>query len=124
MGDNDFAFDRITTQLTRIERTLDHLLTKERPMSILDDLRDRVAAHPNAEQSVILLVDGIAAHLDAAGTDATALATLAASLRGNRAPLAAAVIANTQPPPESTEEAGKMPEAPPPPKANLLDPAL
>lgn len=64
-------------------------------MKELDDLTTQVQATDDAEQSAIALINGIAARIDAAGTDPKALAALTASLKSKSDELAAAVVANT-----------------------------
>lgn len=64
-------------------------------MQELDDLTQQVQATDDAEQSAIALINGIAARIDAAGTDPKALKALTASLKSKTDELAAAVVANT-----------------------------
>lgn len=66
-----------------------------RIMSALDTLTDQVAATATAEQSAIVLLNGLAAALAAAGTDPAKLQALQDSLKTNTDALAAAVIADT-----------------------------
>jgi hypothetical protein len=61
----------------------------------LDDLMAQVASNESIEQSAITLIQGIAAQLEAAGTDPAKLAGLSASLKTSADALSAAVIANT-----------------------------
>jgi len=90
-------------QLTRIEHLLDHLLAKlnqilhqESTMSVeLDALTTQVKANTDAEESALVLINGIAARIAAAGTDPAALSALTSSLKTDADKLAAAVLANT-----------------------------
>jgi hypothetical protein len=61
----------------------------------LDDLTAQVAKNTDVEESAVLLIQGIAAQLAAAGTDKTKLAALAASLNTSATDLAAAIAQNT-----------------------------
>lgn len=63
----------------------------------LTDLTAKVAENSAVDQSAIVLLQGLKAALDAAGTDPAALAALSASLGTSSAELAAAVVANTVP---------------------------
>jgi hypothetical protein len=68
-------------------------------MAAIDDLTAQVKATDDAEQSALVLIDGIAARLAAAGTDPEALAALTTDLKTNSDALAAAVVANQAPVP-------------------------
>lgn len=86
----------------RVEAKLDAILhrmreTETMTMAILDELVAQVAENTSVEQSAILLIEGIAAQLAAAGTDGTKLAELKARLATSATALAAAVAANTVP---------------------------
>lgn len=61
----------------------------------LDDLTADVAAETSVEKSALVLINGFAAQLAAAGTDPVKLKALSATLRQNNAELAQAVAANT-----------------------------
>jgi len=64
-------------------------------MAVLDTLTDQVAATTTAEQSAIVLLNGLAAALAAAGTDPVKLQALQDSLKTNTDALADAVVKNT-----------------------------
>lgn len=91
----------------RVTRLLEELLTRVKAIQAqetimaaeLDDLTTQVEATATAEQSAIVLLNGLAAALAAAGTDPVKLAALRASLKTNTDALAAAVVANTPAPP-------------------------
>lgn len=68
-------------------------------MSALDDLTAQVQATTTVEASAVTLIQGIAAQLQAAGTDPAKLSALTSQLNASAAALAAAVTANTAPPP-------------------------
>lgn len=61
----------------------------------LQALQAEVANNTSVENSAILLIQGLAAQIAAAGTDPAALAAIVTSLQTNDAALAAAVAANT-----------------------------
>ncbi len=61
----------------------------------LDDLTAKVAATKTVAQSAIVLLQGLKAQLDAAGTDPVALKALSDSLADTDQKLADAVTANT-----------------------------
>jgi len=63
----------------------------------LDALTAQVAATITIEQSAILLIQGLAAQIEALKTDPAALQALSDSLKGSADTLAAAVTANTTP---------------------------
>ena len=69
--------------------------TLEKIMSALDDLTAAVAAEDTVIDSAVTLINGFAAQLAAAGTDATKLAALQADIKAKTATLSAAVAANT-----------------------------
>lgn len=64
-------------------------------MKELDDLAAQVKANSDVEASALLLIQGIAARITAAGVDPVKLASLTASLKSDDDSLAAAVAANT-----------------------------
>ena len=68
-------------------------------MAELDDLTAQVAANKTVIDSALILINGIADRIKAAGTDPAALAELTASLKSEDDALAAAVTANTPAPP-------------------------
>jgi uncharacterized coiled-coil protein SlyX len=65
----------------------------------LDRLTASVAAEKTADESLIALVQGLAQQIRDNATDPAALAALADSLDADQAEIAAAVSANTAPPP-------------------------
>lgn len=65
----------------------------------LDKLTQDVAEIGTAVDSAIALLQGLKAALDAAGTDPAKLAALSAELDAKTEALAAAIVANTPPPP-------------------------
>jgi len=67
-------------------------------MSALDDLTAQVANEETVVASAIVLINGFAARLAAAGQDPKKLKDLQASLKAGADSLAAAVAANTPPP--------------------------
>lgn len=64
-------------------------------MSQLDDLKAQVAANRSVTQSALVLINGIADRITAAGTDPAALAQLTSDLKSDDDVLAAGVTANT-----------------------------
>lgn len=83
-------------KLNKIIQALQRLGAQEQiVMQELDDLTAQVKATDDAEQSALVLINGIAARLAAAGTDPAKLAALTSDLKSNSDALAAAVVANT-----------------------------
>jgi len=75
---------------------------KEKHMSKeLDELQAAVEENTNLDNSIITLVDGLAAQITALKDDPARLAALAASLKASSAAISAAITANTPvvPPP-------------------------
>lgn len=66
-------------------------------MAELEDLTAQVAANKTVVDSALVLINGIAARIAAAGTDPAKLAALTADLKSEDDALAAAVAANTPP---------------------------
>jgi hypothetical protein len=90
------AHKKLDLVLEYLERFGHHLFTKERElMSAISDLEAQVAVTTTVEKSALTLIEGFAAQLAAAGTDAAKLATLQADLKASADALAAAVAANT-----------------------------
>lgn len=90
----------ILARLASIERKIDRLFSLEVLMSKeLDDLEAQVTKNEDVEKSAVVLIQGIAAQLAAAGTDPAKLKALSAGLQSSADALAAAVAANTAPPP-------------------------
>jgi len=75
----------------------------------LDDLTAAVAAEDKVIDSAILLINGIADRIKAAGTDPAALAVLTADIQAKGTALAAAVAANTPAAPPATPPADPTP---------------
>ncbi len=71
-------------------------------MAELDDLTAQVAANKTVIDSALVLINGIADRIKAAGTDPAALKALTDSLKSEDDALAAAVTANTPPAPPTT----------------------
>lgn len=61
----------------------------------IDNLTAQVKANEDVESSAVLLIQGIAAQIAAAGVDPAKLADLTASLKASADALSAAVVANT-----------------------------
>lgn len=68
-------------------------------MAELQDLQAQVAANKTVIDSALVLINGIADRIKAAGTDPAALQALTDSLKAEDDALAAAVTANTPAPP-------------------------
>lgn len=86
-------FRRIHFKLNQI------LLNQGAIMAELEDLQAQVAANKTVIDSALVLINGIADRIKAAGTDPQKLADLTASLKAEDDQLAAAVTANTPPAP-------------------------
>ena len=71
------------------------LRNQEALMAALDDLTAQVAANKVTIESAIVLINGIAARITAAGTDPVALKALTDNLKAEDDNLAQAVVANT-----------------------------
>ena len=88
--------NQLLGKLDAIERKIDRVLRKEKVMSKeLDALTAQVQANTEIEESAILLINGLAAKIEAAKNDPAALQALADSLKAEDDKLAAAVAANT-----------------------------
>ncbi len=61
----------------------------------LTDLTQAVHDETDAAAAAVVLINGFAARLDAAGVDPAKLADLSASLKASASALSAAVVANT-----------------------------
>jgi predicted PP-loop superfamily ATPase len=86
----------ITKKLNRILATLMRMEQKEVHMSQeLDDLKAAVAENAALDDSIIQLVEGLAAQIVALKDDPVALAALATEVRAKSALIAAAIQANT-----------------------------
>ena len=98
------ALMRIESTLARIEAKLDTLFAvlqcrMEAIMADLTALEAQVKENTTVEGSAIVLIKGLADQLAAAGTDPAKLAALQSQMKASADALAAAVAANTQPPP-------------------------
>lgn len=81
-----------------LSRKLDLILTNlEKIMSAIDDLTAAVAAEDSVIDSAVVLINGFAAQLAAAGTDPVKLKALQDDITAKTASLSAAVAANTGP---------------------------
>ena len=78
----------------RLEDKIDQILLRMKGIH-MDQLIAQVAANTTVIGSALTLIQGFAAQLAAAGTDAAKLANLAAQLQTSDNALAAAVAANT-----------------------------
>lgn len=85
--------DEVLRRLAAIEAVLTQ--QGEKTMSALDDLTAQVAQTTSIEASAVTLIEGIAAELQAAGTDPAKLSALTSNLNASAKALAAAVAANT-----------------------------
>lgn len=92
------ADSEIRSALARIAMKLDLIASKqENMMADLTDLQAQVASNTTVIESAIVLINGIAARIDAAGVDPVALKALSDSLKASDDALSAAVAANTPP---------------------------
>lgn len=83
-------------KLDRILALLTTVIHKEgQLMAAIDDLQVDVTAEDTVIDSAIVLINGIAAAIAAAGVDPAKLAALRSDIQGKSAALAAAVAANT-----------------------------
>jgi len=73
----------------------DYLKRIKRMSKELDDIVAQVKANGDVIDSAIVLINGIADRITAAGTDGAALAALTAELKAKDEVLAASVLANT-----------------------------
>ena len=89
-------FGHISRKLDKIQQTLDDIKGKEDIiMADLTALTAQVKANTDTEASAVLLIQGLAAQIAAAGTDPVALKALQDNLKASADALAAAVVANT-----------------------------
>ncbi len=83
-------------------------------MAELDDLTAQAQANHDLEESAVLVINGLAAKITAAGTDPAKLQALTTELKGSATDLAAAIVANTPADPgtgTSTSGTGGAPAA-------------
>jgi hypothetical protein len=85
--------DRIMSKLAEILNAVRQLETHM--ANELDELKTKVAASGDATDAAVILLKGLKAKLDAAGTDPVALKELSDSLGTNTDELAAAILENT-----------------------------
>lgn len=91
--------NRIEAKLDLVIMLLGLVLRKEQVVAdTLDEIVADVASETTVENSIITLLNGIAAQLAAAQQDPAKLAALHASLTANIAAMTVAVTANTVPP--------------------------
>jgi hypothetical protein len=87
------AVDRNTAAIDRLNATLE---TNGKNMTAsVQALVDEVAATRDVEASVLKLIDGFLAKLDAAAGDQASIDKAVQDLKEGRDPMAAAVVANT-----------------------------
>jgi len=92
----DCRFDRIDDTLALILHHITHIERNEYIMSQeLDALTSAVEEETTVDQSIITLLNGIAAQLEAAKNDPAKIAAVTAQIRQNSAAISAAVKANT-----------------------------
>ncbi len=84
--------DLIMRLIINLQHKVDHMANE------LDTLTAQVATNTDVIESALVLIQGLKAALDAAGTDPAKLAALSASLASEDEKLAAAVAANTPTP--------------------------
>ena len=83
-------------RIDRILQMLNQLTTEEKKTMVdLNNLTAEVRANGDAVASAVALIQGLAAQLEAAGTDPVALQELVHQLKNNDTQLANAVVANT-----------------------------
>lgn len=97
---------RIEAALARIEAKLNGVTTH---MAQLDSLTAEVTRNTSVVGSALTLIQGLAAQIQAAGTDPAALATIVASLKANDDQIAAAIAANTPAAPSSSTPPSSTP---------------
>jgi len=96
ISDGLIDFSSLINQLGRIESKIDTLTTKEnKEMALIDDLQATVAQQTTVIGSVVTLVQGLKAALDAAGTDPVKLQAIKDALDANDTTLANLVVQNT-----------------------------
>lgn len=117
---NKRQLDRIVAELHEVLNKVNHIEAKlsqtkkeiEKMSQAMDDLTAQVQANHDLEESAVILINGIAAQLAAAGVDQTKLTELGNSLKASAVDLAAAIQANT--PAEPTEPNPPTPPTEPP----------
>ena len=99
----DFIFAPILRALARIEAQTTQILLNQLHLETLimaneqalDLLVEEVAALHEVDTAIIVLLDGIAAKLEAAKTDPVKLQTVIDNIKAERAAISAAVVRNT-----------------------------
>ncbi len=71
------------------------ILTGEKIIMTIQDLQAEVTTNTNVKKSAIVLLQGLAARIEAAGTNQDALNQIVTDLRTNDALLAKAIVENT-----------------------------
>jgi len=104
--------DALIIEMAVIRKNISNVVTilqvsaeKEKHMGKeLDELQAAVEENTTVDQSIMTLVDGLAAQIESLKNDPAKLAALAKSLRDSSALTVAKVLANTpqEPPPEPT----------------------
>lgn len=89
-------YSDVLDRLDRIERLVRRILKEEKIMAgELEALRAQVAKTTEVDESAVLLIQGLAAKIEAIKTDPVALQEFANSLKSESDRLAEAVVANT-----------------------------
>jgi chromosome segregation ATPase len=89
-------FKKINLKLDAILNRLASIQKKEeRIMASLDDIELAVTENTTLDGSIVEMVNGLAAQIEALKTDPVKLAALATSLRASSAAITAAILANT-----------------------------
>lgn len=97
---DDPCLDELPWWVDEILSKLDLISEQEQTeMASLDEITAQVAANGTVIDSAVVLINGIADRIAAAGADPVALAALVADLRAKDAVLSAAVAANVVPVP-------------------------
>lgn len=92
--------DEVTRKLDALLNFMRLILQKEvQSMEQFDQLKSQVQATTEVARSAVVLINGIADRIAAAGVDPAKLQELTESLKASDQELAAAVVANTPPAP-------------------------
>jgi hypothetical protein len=101
--EHDCRFDRIDDTLALILHKLTYIeLKQETLMANLDKLTDAIAREVTVDNSIITLLNGLAAQLKAANGDQAAIDAVVGQMTSNADAIAAAVSANTPTDPTSS----------------------
>jgi len=95
MSNDHKDFQRVMKALDLLGHIVETKQKLDEYMKELDDLTAQVASNDSVEASAVLLINGIAARIAAAGVDPTKLSALTTSLKASADALSAAVVANT-----------------------------